>query len=46
MIPCCITCLFEAAVSAVHLEGAWPAPLRIKGGSEADIVSGCGADER
>ena len=37
--------LFVAAIGAIRLEWAGPAPLRVKGGAEADVVSGCGADE-
>ena len=46
MMPRCITYLFVAAISAIHLEWAGPASLWVKGGAEADVVSGCGANER
>lgn len=37
--------LFVAAISPVHLERTGPASLWVERGTEADVVSGCGADE-
>lgn len=46
MPSCHITYLFEAAIGAIGLKRTRPASLGVEGGAEADVVSGCGADER
>lgn len=46
IILCCNSHLLVAAISAVHLKWAGPASLWVEGRTKANVVSGCGADER
>lgn len=44
-VPCPMSHLLAAAISAIHLEWAWTSSLRVERGAKADVVSWHGANE-